>query len=190
MCQSLCWRVRLALWHFQFANNFWQFHSTWLRSHSLWPVLICLVFSFLVNSLLLLTQDCFGATVGGRTSGVITPTANSQANKNSRPTVMHPAFQNAGKSAGLEVWRVEVSHLVDDYWFIHWTSKLGCCLGGNMFTLLSQSKDAIVFGFMANKTKHLKIPHYLLHARRKIAITSFDAEIKCRTMEPFQHLRL
>lgn len=58
----------------------------------------------------LLVESSFGATTGGRTSSVITPTTprNQGGNKNARPTVMHPAFQNAGKTAGLEVWRVEV----------------------------------------------------------------------------------
>lgn len=57
-----------------------------------------------------ITDITFGLTTSGRTSGVITQSAqsNTQGNKGSRPTVMHSAFQNAGKRAGLEIWRVEV----------------------------------------------------------------------------------
>lgn len=63
--------------------------------------------------LISLTNDCLGATVGGRNTGVIAPPTNTQGNKPSRSHVMHPAFQTAGQRAGLEIWRVEVnSHLI------------------------------------------------------------------------------
>ncbi|XP_031633073.1 gelsolin [Contarinia nasturtii] len=54
-----------------------------------------------------LTRDCFAATTTGRDSVIPTARGNTQGNKNTRPTVMHPAFQNAGRAAGLEIWRVE-----------------------------------------------------------------------------------
>lgn len=57
--------------------------------------------------LISLTNDCLGATVGGRNTGVIAPPTNTQGNKPSRSHVMHPAFQTAGQRAGLEIWRVE-----------------------------------------------------------------------------------
>lgn len=55
-----------------------------------------------------IAEISFGATVGGRSSSVIAPTTQNTQEKNSRPTVMHSAFRNAGKVAGLELWRVEV----------------------------------------------------------------------------------
>lgn len=54
----------------------------------------------------------FGATTNFGRSREVIAQPNTQGNKNSRPPVMHPAFQNAGKVAGLEIWRVEVSKIV------------------------------------------------------------------------------
>lgn len=74
---------------------------------SLYFYYFCVVNSFVL--ILTLTRDCLGATTGGRATGIIAPaTGNTQGNKNSR-NIMHPAFQNAGKTAGLEIWRVEVN---------------------------------------------------------------------------------
>lgn len=70
------------------------------------------LFFYLFHSLFavaLLVDNCAAGTVGNRVSGVIrTNSANNQNTKDSRPVIMHPAFQNAGKVAGTEVWRVEV----------------------------------------------------------------------------------
>lgn len=72
-----------------------------------------------VNSVLLLialSKDCLGATTGGRPGGLIAPPTgtNTQENKNSRSNVMHNAFRNAGKVAGLEIWRVEVNFFLSN----------------------------------------------------------------------------
>lgn len=54
--------------------------------------------------------SCFSATTGRRpvqTPPVI-PTTNSDQKQNSKD-IIHSAFSNAGKKAGLEIWRIEVS---------------------------------------------------------------------------------
>lgn len=58
---------------------------------------------------LLLNEHCASAaTTGGRTSVINTNPSAESGDKHSRPVIMHSAFQNAGKTPGLEIWRVEV----------------------------------------------------------------------------------
>ncbi|XP_055323239.1 gelsolin isoform X2 [Sitodiplosis mosellana] len=80
------------------SRAFHSVHQTLSRAATLCSLLLVLS----------LTSVSLAATTGGRASAVIPqPATNIQGNKNSRPTVMHSAFTNAGRAAGLEIWRVE-----------------------------------------------------------------------------------
>lgn len=70
----------------------------------------CILFTSIIG-IVLLGQIASSATTSNRASGVIrTGDIGQDATKAKGRPVMHAAFQNAGKHAGTEVWRIEVSH--------------------------------------------------------------------------------
>lgn len=74
----------------------------------------CLLLSFFsLIVIVLLAQDCSTGTVSNRPTGKIIGTSQLSAqDKLKGRQIMNPAFQNAGRRAGLEIWRIEVSHKI------------------------------------------------------------------------------
>lgn len=70
-----------------------------------------LFFSLIIVSFI--ATNCSAGTVRNRVSSTIPQTPLIDPNvKNSHPKVMHAAFTNAGRVAGLEIWRIEVRDFV------------------------------------------------------------------------------